>query len=117
MNIFDADYYEYGSYFMESGHKDYGTSLCQDFCVATYQISYDDYDTFSSAFLSESVTFTTADGAPASYKSWSQKMDLGYEQPRKLKKTVTRTFTLQDNTTKAVVKIVYKDLPPASTGY
>jgi len=112
LNVFREGFAEHGSYFMDSGHKLYGTSLCQNFCGSTYLLEYPDYDTFQQTFMSEETPFTTADGAPASFKSWSDEITIGLMRDRKLRKTVVRSYVLQDNTTRALTKQWFKDLPP-----
>ena len=115
LNIFKDGYYEHGSYFMESGHQVYGTSLCENFCSTTWTLTADDYDTFVAAFLAEPVTYSGAD-VPAGWTGASTSSDVEYLQAtRQLKKTTVRTYTLADGTQKPVTKISYKDIPAKNT--
>jgi hypothetical protein len=115
LNIFKDGYYEHGSYFMGSGHQEYGTSLCSNFCSTTWTLAADDYDTFVAAFLAEPVTYIGAD-EPAGSTSSSTLSDVEFlHATRQLKKTTVRTYTLADGTTKPVTKISYKDIPAKNT--
>jgi hypothetical protein len=112
LNIFKEGYFEHGSYFMESGHKVYGTSYCENFCATTWVLSAPNYQTLAADFLAEAMTFTTSDGAPATSSGYSQTMGVDYLFPRQLLKTVVRTFTLPDGKKVPVTKTAIKDLPP-----
>ena len=115
LNIFKDGFYEHGSYFMESGHQVYGTSLCENFCSTTWTLTADDYDTFAAAFLADPVTYSGAD-VPAGWTSSSTLSNVEYLQAtRQLKKTTVRTYTLADGTKKPVTKISYKNIPAKNT--
>ena len=111
LNIFKEGYYEHGSYFMETGHKVYGTSYCENFCATTWVLSAPNYQDFVAAFLAEPMTFTTADGAPATSSGYSETRTVEYFHPRQAKKTVVRTFTSSDGSKVPVTKTAVKDLP------
>lgn len=75
-NIFASGYVEYGSYFGD--HTTYRTELCQNFAVGTYSLAEPTFATLMSTFNSQAVTWTSADGAPASYTSYSGSSTVAY---------------------------------------
>ena len=94
-NIFLSGYLEMASFF--GTHTYYRTEMCQNFVAGTYSLSQPTMAQLMSTFQSEAVTFTTADGQPASHSGYTQSVRVEYSPPRQLKKTVSRNYTLPNN--------------------